>query len=131
MKTTVQLLEDTRALLVNKGWTQRAGARDSEGVATDHRSPGAECFCLGGAMERAAFDANQPTGDAYGMVWVSVERFIPQGLSVSRFNDAFGMTKEMILEVVDKAIDHAKHFTREIDEHLINRADAGPRLPGL
>lgn len=99
MKTIVQILIDARTLLVEKGWTKLAPARDAEGRIVRPHNPSATCFCASGAVTRAS-DHPTSTEVAYSRLM----RFIPpQYGSVQFFND-YQSSVVPVLELFDRAI---------------------------
>jgi hypothetical protein len=89
----IKALKKTRRLIL-KGWTRGAYARDARRRAVPYDSKTAVCWCLMGAVDRAA----GPVGD--------VEDALNQALgaySLAGFNDS-QKTKGPVLALIDKAI---------------------------
>lgn len=96
-----EILVEAKRLLVEKGWTQGAYARDKYGRMQEIPNAGATCFCAYGALMVAsnAPRASDPIfTETYGFMDVVC------GGSVAKFNDAEGRTKEEMLATFDKAI---------------------------
>jgi hypothetical protein len=91
----IKALKKTRALIV-KGWTRGWYARNARRQKVDARSKTAVCWCLRGAIERAA-----------GQQALAVERCLHGVLdehgALAIFNDT-QKTKEPVLALIDKAI---------------------------
>lgn len=105
MKTVKDVLVEAKALLLEKGWTKGAGARDARGMSVPNYSPQAARFCVLGAIECATMKSGElARADAlfYG-ARDSVARVACVG-SVVTFNDAPMRTKEEVIAVLDKAI---------------------------
>lgn len=99
---TVDILKAAKQLLVDKGWTQEAFARDTTGDKVRAWAGEARCFCGIGAI-RAAVGGIQPgepacyaLADAIGAKDCYEDFF--------EFNDAPGRTVDEVLAVFDKAI---------------------------
>lgn len=105
----VGILEVTKFLLLEKGWTQGAYAKNSQGVVCFVNDPEAACFCLVGALSVAS------RGSAYGQVerlnralrW-SLAQMNTGSRFVSDYNDARGRTREEVIALIDKTIERVK-----------------------
>ena len=117
MKTTVQILEEARALIdTPEKWCRAAYASDRPGrVAPDEiehayspMEPGATCFCMLGAVARAdKCDASPHFGSREAYLAVrKLENAC--GGPVSRFNDRPSTTHADVMAVFDEAINRAK-----------------------
>ena len=104
--TTREILVGAKALLVDKGWTQRDYARGADGYYSDEE--GASCFCGWGALlasavpgdmfSREAFKASAaPLKALEAVLGEGSPRWVP-------FNDTPGRTLPEVLEVFDRAI---------------------------
>lgn len=94
----VEILKEARKLLIEKGWTQAAYARDINGYRVSPRSTDAVCFCSIGAIQHV-----------HGS-WGVPERFLTRASehaywSVPVWNDKPGRTKEDVIALFDKAIE--------------------------
>lgn len=90
-------LTEARKLL-EKGWTQRAYARNANGVAVDEGSPNACSFCVTGALNRAY---------ACLETHLLVGRFVKVrtgGDWLHLWNDAPGRTQEEVLTMIDEIL---------------------------
>lgn len=98
--TVKNVLIEARRLLVEKGWTQRATARDNCGNYVSSRDPSAESFCMLGAV-RAVANTRVERNRAYDVL----EGHLPRPyFNLPTFNDVYGRKKEEVLAVFDKAI---------------------------
>jgi hypothetical protein len=110
-KTPLQLLVGAREVLANKGWCQRALARNAEGESVYEDSSKAVSFCMIGALQYAGgkgFDTFSKPGV---MVRGRLRRAITalySPMGIERFNDTEGRTKEEVLAVFDAAIKREK-----------------------
>lgn len=100
MKTNKQILQEAKQLLIDKGWTKGCFARDADGEEVSAYSYNATCFCTFGAIKRVAFDNDGFAGDCFAIMNESVL----SAFDIPEFNDAPSTTKEMVLELFDKAI---------------------------
>jgi hypothetical protein len=100
-----EILVEAKRLLVEKGWTQGAYARDTNGRIVGCPAPDDACFCAYGALVAASIGESFTLhSEAYGYLDIVC------GGSVARFNDAKDRTKEEVLAAFDKAIALAKEF---------------------
>lgn len=105
----VKILEGAKWLLLEKGWTQGAYARNTKGIVCFVTDPGAACFCLVGALSVAS------RGSAYGQL-ERVNRALRRTLGqmntgstfASDYNDARGRTREDVVALIDKTIERVK-----------------------
>ena len=95
----LKLLIDARAL-IEKGWCQRAFAKNKYGIKVTPHDPSAVCFCMVGAIKR--FWSSQE----YKACLCLADFTRPH--SLLSWQDAPGRTKAEVLEVYDKAIAIAK-----------------------
>lgn len=132
--TTLESLEQGRALIVERGWTQGCYGKDENGakVMTGDLYEKATCFCGWGALQavhRADGSANYRPGLYAAMA--SLDRAIPEpsqspsGLTVRHFptyNDTPGRTVEEVLAVFDTAIADTKAFLALCEKRRADRA---------
>lgn len=91
-----QAFEQAKTVLIEKGWTKGAYARDESGKEVDFDSPEAACFCIFGAMLRVT-DGN-PTPEMYDAMGLQLEKgFIT-------FNDNANTKKEDVIAIFDKIL---------------------------
>ncbi len=111
LMTGKQVLQDARKLLTDPDhWTQGVDARTNEGISCSIFSKNARCFCLSGALYKAALrDDGMITFDpalehAMNRVRaaISIKGF---GANIPFFNDYNGRTHAEVIEVLDKAIE--------------------------
>lgn len=101
-----KIIKEARKL-IEKGWTQRAYAKDSREDICDPHYQGARSFCLLGALKRAAKDEYSP--DAHLPYDDTVrEIFLPLGFKcpdeVVDWNDRPDRTKTEVLACIDRAL---------------------------
>lgn len=101
----IELLKETRHLL-QRGWCQRAWARDIQGNPVDFTSNEAECFCFMGAILRAVVNLDTPPS-----IRDRAEDFLRSVISANGevgglvlFNDAEDRTLSEVLKILDEAI---------------------------
>lgn len=95
----VDVLERARYLLRDKKhWVQGADALDKQKQITDCRSDKAVCFCLDGALAKAAHDLKCTI---YKDVYRLVSSYVG---NINAFNDDPEMKHETILKTLDKII---------------------------
>lgn len=93
----LEKLKATKAL-IERGWITGAYARDRAGNVVPSRAPDACCWCLIGACNAAA-------GDYVREVIAHISRVAGIHGSLAAWNDTH--TKEEVLALLDKAIEHA------------------------
>lgn len=105
----VTLLKRARKL-INKGWCQRASARDAFGRPRDAKAKDAASYCILGALCAADFNSGG-SSDAHKTSLNGLFRIIDrknEGLyGLSGYNDTTGRTKQEILSLFDQAIEEA------------------------
>jgi len=105
--TAKEILKGARALLVEKGWTQGALARDPAGAAVSPYAPEAMCFCVEGALLRATVDL-WPDGEATRRALDIHDAYlmprVPSGYGGAFVLNDASDTVDPILELLDKAI---------------------------
>ena len=86
--------------LIEKGWTQKAYARDANGDVVFPKDPNACEWCAMGAL-----DAANPEGfRRFLELWNLLDNFIDQPLSFT-FNDVVNTTQKDVLDLYDRAIE--------------------------
>lgn len=105
------LLKGAREALVNKGWCQRATARDCNGDVVYPLAHTATAFCAIGAIHYAGGRGF----DWYSKNAILSRRFLGQAIAartsseiIEDYNDAPERTKEEVIEVFDAAIQLAE-----------------------
>ena len=94
-------LKAARALLENpKSWGKMSYAVDGQGNDVDATDPGAVCFCMLGALQRAAGN----TDWTHSPATLFLGHYVPDTGFISTFNDDPDTTHEDVLAVFDKAI---------------------------
>ena len=105
MITTANQVLDHMVVLIKKGWTRGAAARDEKSRQTYPRSPLAVSFCMMGAHDRACLDTDAGY-TALTESKLSIYRQLdttPFTGSISDFNDADGRTVEEVIELILRA----------------------------
>lgn len=98
---TVEKLRAAKALIdTPEKWTKGTLARDSIGISVLVRSDDAVCFCVLGALGRAATE----TGPH---VWAIRDSLPAPYLAVSKFNDDPTTTHADVMALFDRAIARA------------------------
>lgn len=103
----VALLTDARKLIAEKGWTSNSLARDAAGQCCDPTSAKAACFCIVGALNRAAWDIRPTVRQGHkSQAFVLLEAVTRRrsGRRIADFNDTVADSPETILSVFDEAI---------------------------
>lgn len=99
----VAVLNEAERLLIEKGWTQKAGAHDAHGNSVSIGSPDAACFCLYGAIG-AAIGGKRPQEDPRMNEACDALDWELRGLGYSysfiSWNDAPHRTKEEVLALI-------------------------------
>jgi len=110
MNQVTEILKGARAILSDPDhWTREFQARNAGGDPVAWKRPEAECFCLMGAINRAAYDINLGyTEEAYEAMNV-VERFITN--SIPAFNDNPTTDHEAVIKTLDSAIELSRATT--------------------
>lgn len=103
---TITVLKKARAL-IKKGWHQGWFATDAAGEEVSYTSTAAKCFCVAGAVYRAAGDSLDPgaCGAMDALTSVAPTRYKH---SISQYNDAPRRTQEQVLGLFDRAIARAE-----------------------
>ena len=100
------LLKHARKL-INKGWCQRALARDAFGRHCDVEAKDATSYCILGALYAANlnFGGNYDTCEtSLSTLSIILDRENKGSYGLSGYNDATGRTKKEILSLFDQAI---------------------------
>ena len=97
-----EILTRARELLAHEGaWTQGDFAHDAHGNSCDPRERCASCWCLVGALERAAYDSSDPEGAMLeGAMYALAAALGLDTLGV--WNDAPGRTRDEVLQLLDR-----------------------------
>lgn len=101
-------MPDTRAVLVaaraliERGWTQRAAARNEAGLPVSYRSETATCWCLSGALRVSSNGSDQRWLDVLAFMRTMTPRH-----SVVAFNDDPDTSQSDVLALFDRAIERA------------------------
>lgn len=113
MKTPKAVLQEARAL-IEKGWVKGAFAVNKAGHGVETNDPTASCFCLSGAMWKAADSQGASFGGRAPTEWETARGFVLEAIngkdvkvSVVRFNDDPATKKKDVLRVLDVAIEKA------------------------
>jgi hypothetical protein len=105
------LLKGAREALVNKGWCQRATARDCNGDVVYPLAHTATAFCAIGAIHHAGgrgFDQYSKNAIlSRRFLWKAIAERAP-GKVIEDYNDEPGRTKEEVIAVFDAAIQLAE-----------------------
>lgn len=89
------------AALVERGWTQDAGARSAKGNHVRSTGRAAVCWCAEGAIQKAAFGGD---GYAYHFAKGALLRALPKrALSIPDWNDAPGRTQAEVVAALKAA----------------------------
>lgn len=99
--TVVDVLRRARDLLLTKGWTQGAFARNKYGRSITALSRDAVCYCAYGAIDRASRRGKGDLAEASCDLLRRAARFRS---STSKWNDRRGRTKREVLRAFAKAI---------------------------
>lgn len=110
MSKTIEILRGAREILSDPDrWTRQFQARDSEGDCVAWNNPGAVCFCLMGAINRASMDI---TPDDRALAYEAMDvldKVIDTAIPL--FNDRPTTTHDDILEALDSAITRSSSIT--------------------
>lgn len=101
-QTETQVLQEARRLLVNKGWTQHAYARDSNGYSAIVSGREPVCFCLSGAINQVSDTSVDADVLAKNRIMSFIDTNIPS------WNDKANRTKEEVIALLDRAIADSK-----------------------
>lgn len=102
----LRVVRDVRVVLREpRYWTQGFYARNAKGDRRYPDAPDAICFCIVGAIRRAAASENLAEETAQAL-----RRFLPEPFKyLSKFNDMAERTHAEILALVDRCIDARRH----------------------
>jgi hypothetical protein len=102
-KTGLQVLQEARYLVADPAhWTRLMPARDAKGLFVLPTDPGAVCFCIVGAIMRAAGSDRSPAfQEAHGALRDAIAPI--QGIGFG-FNDNPKTTHADVLRAIDRAI---------------------------
>lgn len=101
----IQLLDGTKKLLVEKGWTQGARARSAEGGLVPPGDPRACSFCLLGAFARTCEESSVDSSNGRLRALLALWTAKATAKGIAAYNDEAGRTKEDILALIDRAKD--------------------------
>lgn len=88
MNATVTVLKNTRTVLADpKNWTKGEFARDAKGNGTTSMNKGAVCFCLMGAVSRAAYGEQFVTKEGEHRLFQSAAQVVRNELMETLRND--------------------------------------------
>lgn len=97
--------------LIDTGWIKGVKAKDIFNNSTHPLGDYAVSFCLLGAMERVENCQGKPLV-LDTPTYQAIKQFIPPRFStVNGFNDSEATTKEIVLQVIDKAITNLQGST--------------------
>ncbi len=109
----IDLLDEAKRFLTEKGWTQGAFARNSSGARTSYADKGACSFCLRGAMMAATTKTESDVrSEAEFRLYQALIQVLPKGtvdpyaqggVDTVSYNDTPGRTREDILNLIDIA----------------------------
>lgn len=100
MSKRVETLKQAR-VLIERGWTQNAFARDADGRQVSFDNPAATCYCLSGAVGAIT----GVDGDLWHQVQLRLEETPEVGDNgIAFWNDATYRTKEQVLALIDRVI---------------------------
>ena len=98
-----EILTKARDILTPEGaWIQFYPALDVRGNSRDPEDRRASCWCLVGALERAAYDSSDPESDPEGAMFALQAALGRDALAA--WNDAPSRTHEEVLQLLDRAI---------------------------
>lgn len=113
--TPLDVLTKAKAL-IEQGWTQRSYARNVHAFIVPSTDPSATCFCMVGALRKAAdYAGNQPHApEAYVSAHDALSQVVEARsgcYSIPQFNDDFTTTKDAVLDMFDAAIERTRPVT--------------------
>ena len=110
---TKETLVKARDLIIEKGWTHDAYARNANGHTVAYNDPTATCFCMSGAMRRAIYGENlnatykvqeQLCRDHLTKALFESDTPPPKGFGIAYWNDSIAGTKERVIDMFNQAI---------------------------
>lgn len=113
LKSPLQVLQEARRLIADpKHWIKRTSACDAQGLSVPWNAETAECFCLGGAITRAALYRNPGPALERGQLLQSATVLVTNALEASgfpmtyipTFNDHPNTMHQDVLRVLDDVI---------------------------
>jgi hypothetical protein len=115
MATELDILQEARRLIDEKGWTQGQAARTRSGKPVEITLDDASCFCTVGALSRACMNLGVPhSGHSWSRTFTAFRQALPGSPDyIAAWNDAPSRTKDDVLKAFDKAIEtvRARHGT--------------------
>lgn len=101
-----EVIINAKALIATPDkWTQRAPARDANGIREDPLDDRAVCFCIMGALLKASQKVSGGYNRRSFYESISIFDKIPEiPISIPVFNNSPGRKHEEVLELFDKAI---------------------------
>lgn len=100
---TVAILKQARKL-IQQGWCQEAYARDANGNKVEAVDETAVCWCISGAILKAAGGYQGRHGEDAERV-VDYFAVVIGTIDVSGWNDSPATTKEKVLKAIDDLLD--------------------------
>ena len=99
---TKQILQEAHSL-IEKGWTQKVFALDTNGKEIDPMSPGARCWCASGAVWKVV---GNDAAEAYTSACSILDNLVCSNFNnVTEFNDCPETTQSDVLHIFEKAIE--------------------------
>ena len=99
-----EILTKARDILTPEGaWIQFYPALDVRGNSRDPEDRRARCWCLVGALERAAYDSSDPEGAMLECAMFALQAALGRD-ALAAWNDAPSRTHEEVLQLLDRAI---------------------------
>ena len=99
----IQLLDGTKKLLIEKGWTQGVRARDRAGEPAPAGDPRACSFCLLGAFARTCEESSVDSSNGRLRALLALWTAKATAKGIAAYNDEPGRTKEDVIALIDKA----------------------------
>lgn len=128
-KNHTEILVNAKAILSNEGmWRKGSMAGDMDGRAVPSCDDSAVCFCMMGAIDRAAygsqheivagttFDERYKHGSSIEHMANDAFRILREQLpdggdSIAAFNDSISTKHPHVMELLDKAIEQSRSLT--------------------
>lgn len=97
-ESAIDALTKAKALIIEKGWTQGAFARDDKGMVVSYHDPNATSYCMLGAVAVAVKD----DGACENVANEALHAVVPGGIAM--YNDKAGLRKATVIKRFDEAI---------------------------